>query len=83
MAQDFTCRARQLALESYFAMIAEQGLKELLGESGASALLYHIGGTEILKDPAVLESGVRAIFGPGSEIILGYILEKMAPPLRD
>jgi len=75
--EDFQDAVAGLALESAFAEVAEQSLKDLIGESGTSAFLYHMGGSEILQDPKDLENGLRTIFGIGAEAILEHILENM------
>lgn len=74
-AEDFASRTTQVALKTYFAEVAERSIKELLGESGTSAFLYHTGGPRILQDPKGLENALRDIFGPGAEIILEHILK--------
>ena len=60
----------------YFADIAERSLKELLGESSAKAAIYHMGGSEILRDPRALQKGIDAIFGPQAYIVLEHILAR-------
>ncbi len=80
MARGFRDEAAKLALEASFPEVAEQSMKEILGESGTSAFIYHMGGSGILRNPEHLETGIRTIFGPGAEAILEHILENMKKP---
>ena len=77
MTENFQDAVTRLALKSAFAEVAERSLKEVIGESGTSAFLYHMGGSEILQDPNKLENGLKTIFGPGAEPIMEYILKNM------
>ena len=77
MPPDFANTVRRFATSNAeFAELVRQSLKELLGESAASAVLYHIG-AEALQDPNLFEEKLRDIFGVGSSVIMEYLLKKM------
>lgn len=76
MTEDLPDRITRLALKTRFAEVAEQSLNELLGESGATAAIYHMG-ARTLQNPQVFEEKIKVIFGLGAEIILEHILGNM------
>ncbi|MFQ6134908.1 MAG: hypothetical protein ACE5KU_03720 [Nitrososphaerales archaeon] len=76
MAEDFADKVSRLAPKDDFVKVARQSLNEVLGESAASAVIYHLGVKES-EDPKVFEERLRAIFGIGADTILKRILEKL------
>ena len=60
----------------YSAKVAKRSLKELLGESAASAIIYYLG-EEALRDPEIFVEKLRALLGEGADIVLKYILEEV------
>ena len=75
--KDFADKVARLTSKANFAEVVRQSLNEILGESAASAVIYHLGGTEALLDPEVFEERLKAIFGVGAKIILERIRKNL------
>ncbi len=52
-------------------------MTDLLGESATSAILYHIGGNEALKDPDIFGRRLESILGEGADVILDHIIKNL------
>jgi hypothetical protein len=60
-----------------FTEVVKTSLSELLGESTAVAILHHLGGASACRDPRVFEERLRALLGPGAEIVLKHLNSKL------
>ena len=76
MTEDFEDKLIQAALKAQFGQVVEKSLREILGESGARAAIYHLG-SENLQNPQLFEERLKVIFGEGSTIIFEHILRNM------
>lgn len=69
-AQDF---------QTLFVQAVETGLKEMVGDSGTKAIIYHIQSPfpdieNILTEPEKLDEGLRKFFGVGAKTLERRIL---------
>ncbi len=60
-----------------FVKVVRESLNSFLGESATETTLFHLGGEEILKDPAVFSEKLRSFFNVGAENILKEILTSL------
>jgi len=76
MTPDFFKKAGSLP-DGDFAKLAKSCMNELLGESISLAIVYHLGGSDVLHNPKVFESKLQNTFGPGADTILNYIYRNL------
>jgi hypothetical protein len=79
---DFVERASQCADKDELEKSVTGSLKDLFGEPAASSIIYHLGGSNVLRDPKSLKAQIDAIFGIGANIILAQILKDLEAPYR-
>lgn len=60
-----------------FFEVVKQTLKDILGDSAASATIYHLGGDKTLQDPKAFEKRLKALFGLGAETIMKAIQKNL------
>lgn len=54
--------------------LVRAALVDILGESSGSAVVFYLGGDEVLSDAARLEGGLRGLFGAGTNVLMRKIL---------
>lgn len=77
MAEGFADRVERLVSKAEFAEAVKQVMGDVLGETGAKAAIYHLGGEKVLREPRLFERRLREVFGAGAEIILEHIVRKL------
>jgi hypothetical protein len=61
-----------------FSKLANQSLRELLGDAAALAIIHHMGGSQALHDPKVFAERLVTTLGKeGAAVILRYIRVKV------
>lgn len=69
----FADEISELIVDEAFENIALQSLIEIFGENNTQSLIFHIGGRAVLKDPALFERKIRAVFKDGADLIFKHI----------
>ncbi len=79
---DFVERASQCADDEELERSVTESLKDLFGEPAASSIIYHLGGSHVLREPKALKAKIDAVFGIGANIILSKILQDLEAPFK-
>ncbi|MDI9644648.1 MAG: hypothetical protein QFX35_05460 [Candidatus Verstraetearchaeota archaeon] len=82
MVTEFQSKAEAYVHSGDFEKVAKMALKDIFGEPLSSSVIYHLGGTGAMTDPSEFEKKIRMIFGPGAEMILGYVVKKLENPRK-
>lgn len=77
VAEVLTDRGKGSTSKDRYVGVVKQTLRDLLGDSAASAAIYHLGGDGALQDPEAFEKGLKAFFGPGAETIMKVIQKNL------
>lgn len=79
---DFVESAIKFTDKDEFEKSVTGSLKDLFGEPTASSIIYHLGGSSVLRDPKSLKAQIEAIFGIGANIILAQIIRDLEAPYK-
>lgn len=79
---DFVSRAEPYLHSGEFEKVAKMALKDIFGDPLSSTVIFHLGGTEAMTNPSEFEKKLRAIFGPGADMILEYLIKKLENPRK-
>jgi len=60
-----------------YIKVVIQSMESLWGRHSTTAVIYHLGGEEVLKDPNLFTERLETIFKEGTEIVLKHILKKL------
>ncbi len=79
---EFASRASVYLRDKDFDLIVRNALKDIFGEPLASSVIFQIGGKESIMEPSIFEKKIRLVFGPGADLILGYVIKKLENPRK-
>lgn len=82
METEFVSRVAAYVQNRKFEAAVRSALKDIFGEPLASAVIFQIGGTDSIMDPFLFEKKIHLVFGPGADLILGYVIKKLENPRK-